>query len=260
MSLLLLLLLQTITDKGQDGTRALAILHQRLRQASVDQASAGEGAHDAQALPGEASAEQDSNSGSATLDELLRQGAPCIDGGDVGADAALQASAGARGSKRMRLLAPSEAAAAQAAVADSEITNKGLAAADRTLDGSAATLDSGSQSGQTSVQEHYVSVVASSCERWLRDSGLGSIRVTQHGSMLQLGDGSVRARFRPLGGWHQAAPEPTGREVDSAQRRDAVAASERWTWDVLWGGADDEAEEALALTDALMASAQPPAT
>lgn len=219
---------QAIAAKGQDGERALAILHDRLQQASAGlrlgdgggQFSADE-THATVTGGAVASSNRGGSAVSAVIDELLDQGAPCIDGGGFGVDAALQASAGARGVKRMRLMAPDEAAAAQAATEGDGAPS------------TAGTGPTGAGGGDVSAREHYVGVVASSCERWLRDSGLGSIRVTQHGSMLQLGDGSVRARFRPVGGWHRMAPEATGREVDSAQRRDAVAASERWTWEVL---------------------------
>jgi hypothetical protein len=110
--------------------------------------------------------------------------------------------------------------------------------------------DTGGKSiAQKSAPEHYVESVAQVTAKWLAEHGHGEVQVQSQGLMVQLGSGATRARFTCL----DETVQPSRQAEESSRRvSDARAETNKWTWEVTWGGSEEDAVAMAAFKDAVM--------
>jgi hypothetical protein len=265
-------MVQAISTRGAHGHKALQVLGKHLREAHGEVGSVAEHkattahtAADTLTVSGKPSAADDVSK--EVEQAILQSGTPLSGSLEAQVHATLHASAAPTGSKRMRLMTDAEARAAQSPSEQTVIQETSnvcrnhsgvdkvdlkqgrivsigpsVVAASATP---ASAIPSKSIVPTAACKDHYVKVIARLCESRLRASGIGSLQILQHGSILQLGDSNIRARF---------VSEEDQRFGDSAETNRVKGAS-TWSWEVLWGGGDGETQDVLRFAQAIVSAA-----
>jgi hypothetical protein len=266
-------MVQAVVRKGAHGQSALQVLGKHLREANQvvgsDSSVAGLSTATADTMSVVPTVHGNSeavNDEVLTMVEqaILQSGTPLGSSSKAQVYATLHASTAPSGSKRMCLMTDAEATAAQqhskqdAAQVTRNVSDRislspsamaasgqGNKASKNLCDATAAAVPILDSVLALDFKGHYVKVIARLCEIRLKASGVGSLQVLQHGNILQLGDSSIRARFRPING-------QTARQCGNTRHVDDTS---RWTWEVLWGGGDGEAQDVLHFVEAIMSAA-----
>jgi hypothetical protein len=223
---------QALADHGDSGRSALQALLARLA--------------------GDQEAQHSVPDGAALVDAVMRSMAPGL---PSVADAELSTSATmvlaeARDAQRdLCLMTPAEAA---------ELPSPQDHSCHRSTRRAAAEGVSAQPAGAPGEEQPpvllYVRHVARAVATWAAQSGHGVVQVTEHGSMIQMGE--TRARLVPMGPAAQrvgaGGPAGTGGPAAGVHVGQSVDA---WAWEVLWGGSHEHVADAAVLSEALMATA-----
>jgi hypothetical protein len=192
---------------------------------------------------------------------ILKSGTPLSGSSEAPVQATLLASTAPSGFKRMRLMTDAEARAAQSpseqavhetsdvwrnhSGVDTHHSKQGNIVSTRPGDVAASPIPSESSVPSAACKNHYVKVIARLCESRLRASGIGTLQVLQHGSILQLGESNIRARF----------VSQEDQKIGHSTETNRVRGASTWSWEVLWGGGDGETRDVLHFAEAIVSVA-----